>query len=77
MTSPTILKIGDYRLKGETEIRYVQTTDRYKLLVGNATTYQDAKNLLAQVRDKFPDAFIVAYVGDRQVTTGEAMKMEK
>ena len=76
MTLSAIIKADDYRLKGETDIRFVQVDDRYKLLVGSAATYKEAKNLLAQVREKFPDAFIVAYVGDRQVTTAEAMKME-
>ena len=76
MTLSAIIKADDYRLKGETNIRFVQVDDRYKLLIGSASTYKEAKNLLAQVREKFPDAFIVAYVGDRQVTTAEAMKLE-
>ena len=76
MTLSAMIKPDDYRLKGETNIRFVQVADRYKLLIGAVGTYQEAKNLQAQVREKFPDAFIVAYVADRQVTTAEAMKLE-
>ena len=77
MTLSAIIAPDDYRLKGETAIRFVQVDDRYKLLIGAVSTYQDAKNLLAQVREKFPDAFIVAYVDNRQVTTADAVKLER
>ena len=67
------LKSSDKRLQGLRDVAFVEADGRYKAIHGHATTYADAKKLLADVRKLFPDAFIVAYDGGRQVSTSEAI----
>ena len=37
----------------------------------------EAKATLKRIKEKFPDAFIVAYVGERSVSTAEALQMQR
>ncbi len=77
MNTATKLKEGDYRLKGFTGVTYVPTGDRFKVIYSRATDYQVIKNELVGVRETFPEAFIVAFLGDKQITTAEALQMMK
>lgn len=77
MNTAAKLKDGDYRLKGYTGVRYVPAGERFKVIYSRATDYQEIKNELAQVRETFPEAFIVAFLGDRQITTAEALELLK
>ena len=77
MNTATKLKEGDYRLKGFKGVRYIAAGDRFKVIYSHATDYQVIKNELVQVRETFPEAFIVAFIGDQQITTAEALKRLK
>ena len=77
MNTASKLKEGDYRLKGFKGVSYLAAGDRFKVLFGRWTDYQVAKNELSQVRETFPEAFIVAFLGDKQITTSEALNMKK
>ena len=39
--------------------------------------YKEIKNELSLVRETFPEAFIVAFVGDKQISTSEAIQLQK
>ncbi len=77
MNTATKLKEGDYRLKGFKGVTYVAAGDRFKVIYSRATDYQVIKNELVGVRETFPEAFIVAFLGDKQITTAEALEMMK
>ncbi len=66
---------GDSRLKGLAPVKTVQAGSVYKVLYAPTADYQEARATLARIRDRFPDAFIVAYVGDRAVSTAQALQM--
>lgn len=65
----------DSRLKGLSPVTFVKDGNTFKGLYGGTTDYAQARKTLAAVREKFPDAFIVAYVGQKFVPTAEALKM--
>ena len=77
MNTATKLQEGDYRLKGFKGVRYVPAGERFKVIYSQATDYQVIKNELAEVRETFPEAFIVAFLGDKQITTAEALELLK
>lgn len=77
MNTATELKEGDYRLKGFKGVRFVPSGERFKVIYSRSENYADIKNELVQVRETFPEAFIVAFQGDQQITTAEALQMLK
>ena len=77
MNTAAKLQEGDYRLKGFKGVRYVPAGERFKVIYSQATDYQVIKNELAEVRETFPEAFIVAFLGDKQITTAEALELLK
>lgn len=74
MNTAARLKDEDYRLKGYKPVTHIPAGERFKVIYGHSENYKDIKNELAQVRETFPEAFIVAFVGDRQITTAEALQ---
>lgn len=48
----------------------------YRYLVGGVKTYDEALKLQREVRKEFPDAFAVAYDGDRQIDLKTARRRE-
>ena len=77
MNTATQLKEGDYRLKGFKPVRHLPAGERFKVIYGRSESYKDIKNELVQVRETFPEAFIVAFIGDKQITTSEALEALK
>ena len=71
------IKDDDPRLKGLSPVKTVQSGSVYKVLYGTTTDYKEARATLAQIKEKFPDAFVVAYVGERLVSTAEALQMKR
>ncbi len=71
------LKATDAQLQGLGPVTYVKADNMFKCLYGGTTDYQQAKKTLTEVREKFPDAFIVAYLGDKNITTAEALEMQR
>lgn len=69
------LKVGDPRLKGLSPVTVIKCGGVYKVLYGNTTDYAQARAALEGVKDRFPDAFIVASVGDVFISTAEALQM--
>lgn len=65
----------DPRLQGLDPIECQQVGDRYKVYYGHTGDYVEARQTLAKVRELFPDAFLVAYLGDRQISTADAAEL--
>lgn len=73
----TELKATDKQLQGVGPVTYVKAGTMFKCLYGGTTDYNMAKKTLAEIRQKFPDAFIVAYLGDEPITTARALELSK
>ena len=69
------LKSDDERLKGLYPVTFVKSGNMFKGLYGGTTDYKQAKATLASIREKFPDAFIVAYLGEEPIPTSRALEM--
>ena len=50
-------------------------SNRYKYTVGIAYTMKEAKKLQDNIRNIFPDAFVVAFDGDKQIEVAQAKKV--
>lgn len=71
------LKPTDKRLKGVSPVTFVKDGKMFKCLYGGTTDYQKIRNQLKTIRKKFPDAFIVAYLGEKNISTAEALNIIK
>lgn len=49
--------------------------NQYKYLVGNQKTYQEIARFCEEVRELFPDAFIIAFENGEQITLEQAKKL--
>ena len=74
-SNSTEMKPDDKRLKGVSPVTFVKVGDTFKCLYQGTTDYQQAKEHLKKVREKFPDAFIVAYLGEKPISTAEALEL--
>lgn len=71
----TKLKPTDARFKGLKDLLVVERDGLYKYLCGTTKDYTGARKLLATVRKTFPDAFLVAYKGNMQISMSDAIEM--
>ncbi|MBQ0049837.1 MAG: N-acetylmuramoyl-L-alanine amidase [Bacteroidales bacterium] len=71
----TRIKTSDARLKGLKGLRVLEADGKYKYLCGTTSDYQEARQKLSDVRKHFPDAFLVAFLGSRQISTADAQEM--
>lgn len=69
------LRSDDDRLQGLFPVTFVKSGDMFKGLYGSTNDYQHARQTLADIREKFPDAFIVAYLGEEPITTARALEL--
>lgn len=65
----------DPRLKGLSPVTFAKDGNMYKGLYGGTTDYKQAQKTKESIKDKFPDAFIVAHTGGKPVSVAEALKM--
>jgi len=72
-----VMKSGDSRLKGLTDIDYYQENGMIKYTTGASTNYQEIYALRKRVLDKFPEAFIVAFRQGAKMDVQEAIKEYK
>lgn len=78
LASPKSVDSPDFKsYRGKVVERRVQTGSyRYKYLVGGFASYEEASRALSQVRRDFPDAFMVAFDGDEQITPAQARQRQ-
>lgn len=75
MNTAAPIKEGDARLKGFQGVRFIPSNGRFKGIYSHSDSYLDIKNELVEVRETFPEAFIVAFRGNQQITTAEALNL--
>jgi len=69
------LKSNDSRLKGIKQVESYKENGLYKHTTGATSNYVEIQNIKREVQTKFPDAFIIAFLGDKKITISEAMKL--
>lgn len=73
-SSPTRLNVNSAVFKGLKNVEVFTEGGLYKYTVGNETDYAAANRLKNELKKKFPDAFLIAFRGDRKITINEALK---
>lgn len=77
LTSGSVLKAGSSQLKGRTDAAYYRESGLYKYTIGASTNYQEIYRLRKEVLAKFPEAFIIAFRGDKKMDVNEAIREYK
>jgi N-acetylmuramoyl-L-alanine amidase len=73
-TSTDKLKSGSVALFGYTDVKEVFFKGIYKYYYGQSSDFNEILKLQTEVRKKVPDAFVVAFKDNQQISIGEAMK---
>jgi len=71
------LKAGSSELKGLTDVSCYRENGMYKYTVGASSNYQEIYQLRKELVGKFPQAFIIAFRGDRKMDVNEAIREYK
>lgn len=69
------LPLNDKRLKDLKDVKIMEKDGKYKYLAASTSNYETARKNLDKIRKQFPDAFLVAFLGQRQISTADAMEM--
>lgn len=77
LASPVKLKSSDSRLRDMPQVRNYSENGLWKYTAGNEETIAAASEILAQVKKKYKDAFMIAFQGDKKITMGEARQLLK
>ncbi len=71
------LRSDDRHFKGLSPVEYYEEGGRYKYTYGATANYEDAKRLQKDIVDKFPEAFVVAFLNQQRIELVEAIKLAK
>lgn len=64
-------------LKGLANVTYYREGSYYKYTYGEANNFVEIEQIRKTIAEKFPDAYIVAFKGDKKIAVGEAIKAIK
>lgn len=70
-----VLSKNDATFKGLKNCRYTIDGRYYKYTFGNETDYQKILQIQNELKEKFPDCFVVAFLGERQIPVKQARAM--
>ena len=71
------LRSDDRHFKGLSPVEYYEESGRYKYTYGATANYEEAKRLQKEIADRFPDAFVVAFLNNQRTELAEAIKLSK
>lgn len=74
LTSTTLIRQGDKRLKGLNGVDYYKDGGIYKYTIGASANYNEIYRLRKTMVGKFPQAFIIAFKGGQRTDVVEAIK---
>lgn len=74
LTSTTLIRQGDKRLKGMDGVDYYKDGGIYKYTIGASANYNEIYRLRKTMVGKFPQAFIIAFKGGQRTDVVEAIK---
>lgn len=73
--SSSVLKANDPNIKGLSEVVYYKEGKFYKYTVGASSDFQSINKLRQDLKNRFPDAFVIAFYKGQKINTQEALKM--
>jgi len=74
---PENVSVTDSRFKKVKDVRKFQEGKFWKYTSGNATTLEEAQEILKSVKPYFADAFIIAFDGDTKIPVSQAVERLK
>ena len=74
LVSSQKIKAGDSRLKGQTGVDSYVENGLTKYTVGASENYNEIYHLRKSLLEKFPEAFIIAFKGDKRMDVQQAIK---
>ena len=72
-TSSALIKDGDPRFKGLSDVGNYQDGGMYKYTVGDSTDYNAVNRLRREISDKFPQAFVIAFKDGVRMDVNQAI----
>jgi len=76
LTSSTKLDPSDRRIQGFNGVEYSQGGRLYRYTCGATTSYKEVLTTLTKVKERYKDAFIVAFYKGEKISLAEARKLE-
>ncbi len=77
MALPEKIALTDKRFKAIPKVNCYFEGNLWKYTAGSEDNLQSAKELLKEVKARYPDAFIIAFKGDQKIPVSEAVKSQK
>lgn len=77
LTSSRQLHINSSHFKGLNGVERFKENNIYKYTYGSTSDYKEAVKNKKEIKDKFPDAFIIAFRNGKKIPLGEALKIKR
>lgn len=77
MAVPDKIALTDKRFKNIPKVNRYYEGGLWKYTAGSESDLQSAKDILASLKSKYPDAFVIAFKGDQKIPVSEAVKLVK
>lgn len=77
MAVPDKIALTDKRFKDIPKVNRYYEGGLWKYTAGSESNLQSAKEILASLKSKYPDAFVIAFKGDQKIPVSEAVKLVK
>ena len=77
MALPEKISLNDNRFKNIPDVSCYNENGLWKYTAGSEKDLQSAKELLSKVKERYPDAFIIAFKGMEKIPVSEAVKLAK
>lgn len=77
MALPEKISLNDKRFNGLPAVNRYYEGGLWKYTAGSESDLQSAKNILTEVKKKYPDAFVIAFKGETKIPVSEAVKLAK
>ena len=77
MALPEKISLNDKRFNSIPNVNRYYEGGLWKYTAGNETNLPSAKDVLAEVKKKYSDAFIIAFQGETKIPVSEAVKLAK
>lgn len=69
------LKSSDNRIRNLPDVEYYKEGGQYKYTCGNTSDYNEITRLQAEVRKRYKDAFVIAFLNGSKITVREAREI--
>jgi N-acetylmuramoyl-L-alanine amidase len=75
MISSQPLQSDDNRINNLPDVDYYKENNQYKYVCGKTSDYESILKLQTEVRKRYKDAFIVAFLDDKKIGVREALDL--